>query len=91
MKATKSDVCKRVESESSAFGETNDCAVRAIAIACGLEYKDAHATAAKFGRKPHQGMRRHEVQSAILSTGKSCIRLMCTNHSSTNIPECIAT
>ena len=42
-------------------GEYNDCTVKALAIATGLPYDDAHKALADLGRKPRRGCYWHQV------------------------------
>lgn len=39
-------------------GETNDCAVVALAHAAGIPYRDAHAAYAQAGRRPRRGTKK---------------------------------
>ena len=41
--------------ELSMSSERGDCAVRAIAVCCDAPYKEVHALAQEFGRKPRKG------------------------------------
>jgi hypothetical protein len=41
--------------------ETNDCTVRALAVAVGVPYRDAHASLARAGRQPRHGMYFNEL------------------------------
>ena len=59
--------------ESKAFNETNDCAVKAISIACRISYKEAHALCAKFGRKNRRGMKTNAILEAVKSLGCSLV------------------
>jgi hypothetical protein len=36
--------------------ESNDCAVRALSIACDIPYHEAHSRFSKVGRKPNKGV-----------------------------------
>jgi hypothetical protein len=38
------------------IAEHNDCTVRALKVAAGVPYADAHAMMAKLGRRPRKGM-----------------------------------
>lgn len=41
---------------SAGLGETNDCTVRALSIAAGISYEEAHALLAAEGRKNGKGI-----------------------------------
>ena len=43
------------------FRETNDCTVRAIGAAIGLDYATAHLLASRAGRKPRRGFWVHQI------------------------------
>ena len=47
---------------SSQYGETNDCTVKAMAVALGTTYEDAHDLARRAGRRPGKGL----VSSAFI-------------------------
>ena len=51
------------------LGETNDCTVRAVATACDIDYKVAHAAIAKRGRKHRQGAYDHQYMGAVEDLG----------------------
>lgn len=51
------------------IGETNDCAVKAVAIVCGISYHEAHAELKKQGRKARCGTYRHQTRAAIEALG----------------------
>lgn len=44
-----------VVAEANKCGEKNDCAVRAVALAAGVKYKEALARFSLFGRAPKSG------------------------------------
>lgn len=56
-------------------GETNDCGVKAIALAGGCTYESAHAMAAVRGRKAKKGMWRSDIISCIRECGKTLTRI----------------
>src|SRR5262245_49498871 len=58
-------------SSSRDMNERNDCAVVAVAIVCGVDYKVAHAALAAEGRKPRRGTYNAMTQSAIKKLGKT--------------------
>ena len=47
------------------MGENNDCAVKAIALACNVPYATAHATLAQLGRKKGRGTYRTLSYKAV--------------------------
>jgi hypothetical protein len=49
---------------AAAKGDTNDCAVKAVAIACGVEYDAAHAVLKEHGRREGQGTPLHMIAGA---------------------------
>ena len=52
------------------FEEKNDCAVRAIANACGVSYMKAHKICAEWGRAKRESMPVDDFDGALKSTGK---------------------
>ena len=58
--------CDRV---SNSIAETNDCTVKAIAIACNEPYKKVHAALKAAGRKPRKGVRSHVYQTVAKNLG----------------------
>lgn len=46
---------KNISAYAGPAGDRNDCAVRALSVADGMAYKDAHAAFAAQGRKAGQG------------------------------------
>lgn len=67
---TKPDEFIRVEAASLEFGETNDCAVIAVAIACGVPYAKALETLRSIGRKPRRGASDTKIVQALRLLGK---------------------
>jgi len=45
----------RLSIEAHKIGERNDCAVKAIAIACGVPYAEVHALLKRLGRQEGKG------------------------------------
>lgn len=45
-------------------GESNDCAVRALAVAACVDYGVAHAACSAHGRKPGRGTELHIIEAA---------------------------
>lgn len=58
-----------LHTESIRSGETNDCSVKAVAIACNVEYSVAHAALKAAGRKDRKGSYPNEIHAAIVSLG----------------------
>ena len=55
----------KYSSASNDMKETNDCAVIAVAVACKVSYKEAHAACRRAGRRPRKGMFLHEIKRAV--------------------------
>lgn len=45
-----------IKRSSNKAGEYNDCTVKAVAMACRVSYKDAHAACKRLGRRDRRGM-----------------------------------
>ncbi len=58
-----------MESERIALGDTNDCAVKALAVATGADYKTVHALVASLGRKPRRGTNWSIIDDALRALG----------------------
>lgn len=58
-----------LHTEAKAIGENNDCAVKAVAMACNVPYATAHATLAQLGRKRGKGTYRTQSHKAIEQLG----------------------
>ena len=58
-------VCKR----SRKWGESNDCTVKALAIATGISYEQAHGLLALRGRSHRKGTHMSNVWTAMASIG----------------------
>lgn len=52
---TKSSILTTINQASAAMGETNDCTVRALAIAGAVAYQEAHAAMKAAGRRDRHG------------------------------------
>ena len=50
---------------SDTLDEDNDCSVKAIAVAAGVDYSKAHAQCAKEGRVKNGGLRYHQILRAL--------------------------
>jgi hypothetical protein len=59
-------------SDRAALGETNDCAVRALAAVSGLTYRDAHELVAAWGRQPRKGT--HQCVALFLTLGATVVQ-----------------
>lgn len=55
--------------ESIKLNENNDCAVRAVAIACNRTYTEAHVMLKSLGRKSRSGTYRAQTKAAIAAFG----------------------
>lgn len=62
---------EQVWNDSARHGENNDCTVKAVTIATGLDYDTVHAAFAKFGRRPNRGVRRDITRKATEYLGFS--------------------
>lgn len=47
--------------------EHNDCVVRALAVAAGVPYADAHSFWARAGRRPRHGMKTSAIEATLTS------------------------
>lgn len=54
---------------SARYNEHNDCAVVALAVACNVEYEEAHAALAKQGRRNRRGTFFHHTVAAVKTLG----------------------
>lgn len=60
---------KKMNAETIANGENNDCAIRAIALATGTEYRTVKAKLAEAGRKPRRGTYSHQSFAVLGDLG----------------------
>lgn len=60
--------------EAAKLGETNDCAVRALAVAAGITYGEAHTLLAENGRKPRSATGDKALLGALLDSGLAARR-----------------
>ena len=60
---------EKVKNESFKANESNDCAVKAIAIACNVPYKVAHKALANLGRRNRRGTLNSTIHTAIKQLG----------------------
>jgi len=54
---------------SNAIGEKNDCSVKAVALACGVEYEVAHRVLASHGRRKGHGAYTTDILKAVDDLG----------------------
>lgn len=66
-----------LHAESKCHDEDQDCGVKAIAVACNVEYRAAHAALKAAGRKDRKGCTVHQVWVAIESLGFKSVSI-CT-------------
>jgi hypothetical protein len=64
----------KLHMETFSKGETNDCSVKAVAIACGVTYDVAHAALKSFGRKDRSGCHDGVIRMAIVSLGFKVVK-----------------
>ena len=57
------------------FGEHNDCSVKAVAIACDVEYSVAHAALKKQGRIDGKGAWPNQIRGAVNELGFNLVSL----------------
>ena len=55
--------------------ETNDCTVRALKVAAGVPYADAHSLCSSLGRRPRKGMTRCQLLTILACPTYTAIRL----------------
>jgi hypothetical protein len=58
-----------MEEASKAFGERNDCSVKAVAVAAGVTYRVAREALRKAGRNYCRGAMQWEIHNALKSLG----------------------
>lgn len=64
-----------VTEQSRYHNETNDCAVKALAIACNVAYSTAHAMLKKHGRKDRKGTFHYTTFAAIKELGFEAVKV----------------
>ena len=64
-----SKLFSRVCKASNRWGETNDCTVKAVAIAAGVSYETAHAACALHGRNFGKGIQQYKYHKALRYLG----------------------
>ena len=62
---------KEMQISSGKFREKNDCVVKALAIASGKSYEEAHEILKKHGRKNRRGTQRYTSLKAIREVNPS--------------------
>lgn len=67
--------------------ETNDCTVKAVAIACNVAYRVAHKAMANQGRKNRQGSYVPNIHRAIESLGYKVERVETTAKTVTTLEK----
>lgn len=55
--------------ESQSMNETKDCSVKAVALACNVEYVVAHKALADNGRRERKGAYTQEILNAVKDLG----------------------
>ena len=61
---------EEMQKESELHGETNDCAIKAIALAAGISYADAAAELKRWGRKHRRGASLNSIHQIMAQTYK---------------------
>lgn len=77
-KLARTETFNAIDQASKAMNETNDCTVKAAAIAFNIEYAVAHRIFAEAGRRPRKGVLRFNVLKAYgkiaASQGKKLVQ-----------------
>jgi hypothetical protein len=60
---------KKAQRISAEIGEDNDCAVKAVAIACDVPYRMAHSLLKSEGRRNKRGTKTYMIHRAIKGLG----------------------
>lgn len=60
----------RLDASVNGFNEDKDCAVVAVAAACGVSYAKAHATLKELGRKDKSSTRTAIIHKGVKALGK---------------------
>ncbi len=63
---------EKIAAASKSYNEKNDCAVRAVAVATGLDYEVVHAEFEKRGRKRRHGIYIHVTMEVLKALGFQC-------------------
>jgi hypothetical protein len=64
-----------MKTEAELCGETNDCSVKAVALAAGVSYKVARDELANKGRKPRKGAYTNQIHGSLMVLGKAVRRV----------------
>ncbi len=64
-----------MQNSAGLSGETNDCTVKALALATGIPYEEAHTDLARRGRKRGKGTNFFDVTEAIKARGFEIARV----------------
>ena len=70
MDATAKEKFSALQEASRELNETNDCAVKAVALVTGASYIEAHAALKSIGRKNRQGTFFDDTKTALKMLGK---------------------
>lgn len=60
----------KIAKASDRIGEDKDCAVKAVAIACGAAYAESHSVFKQLGRKNGRGTGFKQIEEAISIFGR---------------------
>jgi hypothetical protein len=71
----KHEVFKSLDNRSDERGEKRDCAVKAVALICGVDYDTAHATLAKHGRIEGRGTHMNITEAACAELGHPLVQV----------------
>ena len=66
---TRTSTFDKLMDDARSLGESNDCAVKAICVVTGAEYKDVHARLAARGRKNRTGTYSFDTHAVIRDLG----------------------
>ena len=66
---SESKLFKKMSKSSNKWGETNDCSVKAVAIATGVNYETAHGKCALRGRSYRKGLSAGAIGHAVRDLG----------------------
>lgn len=72
---TYSEVYQQLASKASHMGEENDCTVKALALATGISYEEAHADLAARGRVKGEGFNNLALRIAITERDMDLVRV----------------
>lgn len=73
-----SSLFSQLMADSKNAGETNDCTVKAVAVACGVDYTDAHNAMRRAGRKSRRGAYKESTEKAVKSLGCTMEKIVTT-------------